>query len=79
MRSAPSDVETQVGLAVRAFRQRRGLSQSQLAASVGVDRKTINRIENGRHGTKIATLASIAASLGAELSISLDEIDSPSR
>ena len=75
MRNNPGALETELGLAVRALREKRGLSQNDLASSVGVDRKTINRIENGRHSTSVATLAAIAVSLGEKASVLLAEID----
>lgn len=75
MSHQPRALETELGLAVRALRERRGLSQGALATSVGVDRKTINRIENGHHSTSITTLAAIAVSLGEKPSVLLAEID----
>lgn len=37
----------QVGNRVRALREARDLSQEELAHAVGLDRKTINRVETG--------------------------------
>jgi transcriptional regulator with XRE-family HTH domain len=51
---------------VRSFRQLRGLSQEELAETVGVDRKTISRIEAGLHSTRVSTLLSISAALEVE-------------
>lgn len=69
------NLDTELGRPVRALRQRRGLSQADLAERVGVDRKTINRIENGRHSTSVTTLASIAHSLGEKPSELVSSID----
>lgn len=67
--------ETELGKAIRELRVKRGLSQSTLAARVGVDRKTINRIENGHHSTSVSTFAAIAESLGEKPSALLAMID----
>jgi len=53
-----------MGEAVRAARLARGLSQAELAERVGVDRKTINRIETGAHSTLVVTLHAIGVALG---------------
>lgn len=57
------EFERSLGDVVREFRVLRGLSQGNLADRVGVDRKTINRIENGRHRMAVETLMAIADSL----------------
>ena len=71
-RSSP---DTELGRAIRELRMKRGLSQSTLAERVGVDRKTINRIENGHHSTSVSTFAAIAESLGEKPSTLLAMID----
>jgi len=53
----------------RSIRQRRvdlGLSQDDIAESLGVSRTTISHIENGRPGT-VATLLNVLDSLGLDL------------
>lgn len=75
MNREAGSIETKLGRAVRDLRRSRGLSQGDLALTVGVDRKTINRIENGRHSTSIATLAAIATSLDEKPSALLSTID----
>ena len=45
-----------VGERVLEARVRRGMSQQALAKQAGVDRKTINRIENGHFSPSIETL-----------------------
>ena len=80
---APKHQRTDIvlGQAIRALRQQRGLSQGDLAGRVGVDRKTINRIENGHHSTSISTLSAIAQSLDelpSRLVANLDSVSSTS-
>lgn len=52
-----------VGYRVRALREERGLTQEQLSALTGIDRKTINRIERASYGTSIDKLLLIARAL----------------
>ncbi len=68
--------DIELGKVIRALRQKRGLSQGGLAERVGVDRKTINRIENGHHSTSVSTLTAIANGLGEKPSAILAELDS---
>lgn len=75
MNLSARDPDTELGMAIRELRQKRGLSQGLLAEQVGVDRKTINRIENGRHSTSVSTLAAIAESLGEKPSSIISSID----
>ena len=53
-----------LGEVVRAARMQRDWSQADLAERVGVDRKTINRVETGTHSTLVTTLHAIATALG---------------
>ena len=57
-----------MGDRIRAARLRADLSQEKLAERVDVDRKTINRIEQGHHAPRIDTLLLIADALGVPLS-----------
>ena len=58
------DPISHVGQAIRAYRQRLGLSQSELASETGLDRKTVNRIERGHHSMRVSTLFDLAGALG---------------
>lgn len=58
----------QIGDNVRAARTRRKLTQEKLGELTGLDRKTINRIEQGAHGTNTDYLLLIAAALETPLS-----------
>lgn len=56
---------------LRALREGLGLTQAQLAASVGIGPRQVSRIERGDlEDVRIGTLRAHAAALGAELSIS---------
>jgi transcriptional regulator with XRE-family HTH domain len=52
------------GQRVRALRQQRGLSQEALAALVGCNRQTVNRIENVTYTTSLHQLFLLADALG---------------
>lgn len=57
----------EIGDNVRAARERKKLTQEKLGELVGLDRKTINRIEQGTHGTLIDHLLLVAQTLGVPL------------
>jgi len=50
------------------LRTNRGLSQARLAELAGVDRKTINRIENGHFSPSLDTLTRLSVVLKCKLS-----------
>ncbi|MET7452551.1 helix-turn-helix transcriptional regulator [Streptomyces sp. NPDC005574] len=56
-----------IGDHVRAAREAKQLSQERLGELVGLDRKTINRVEQGTHGTLIDHLLLIASALDVPL------------
>jgi transcriptional regulator with XRE-family HTH domain len=56
-----------IGDAIRAARGRRKLSQEKLGELTDLDRKTINRIEQGVHATSIDHLLLIADALDTPL------------
>ena len=49
-----------LGARVRAFREATGLTQEGLAASAGIGRATMIRLENGKHVPKLSTLRAVA-------------------
>lgn len=51
------------GKRIRGLREKKGMTQEQLAEKLGVSYKTVNAIENGARGTTVDTLALIAESL----------------
>jgi transcriptional regulator with XRE-family HTH domain len=52
---------------IRRLRVERGWTQRELAERAGVDRATVQRIEEGQGRVRKATLARIYAALGAPL------------
>ncbi|MFA5774573.1 MAG: helix-turn-helix transcriptional regulator [Ilumatobacteraceae bacterium] len=48
------------------FRQQNELSQARLAEIAGVDRKTINRIENGHFSPALDTIVRLCVALGVK-------------
>ena len=56
-----------IGDKVRAARTAKGITQEQLAERVGLDRKTVNRIEQGAYATLIDYLILIADALDVPL------------
>ncbi|KAB2976063.1 helix-turn-helix transcriptional regulator [Streptomyces sp. SS1-1] len=57
----------EIGDHIRAARTAAKLSQEQLAERVDLDRKTINRIEQGTHSTGVDHLIRIAHALDVPL------------
>jgi transcriptional regulator with XRE-family HTH domain len=53
-----------VGEKVRAERQRRSLSQRELAKKLATDEPTISRIESGQRDLRVSGLYEIGAALG---------------
>ncbi|MEV8032302.1 helix-turn-helix transcriptional regulator [Streptomyces sp. NPDC086182] len=56
-----------IGERIRAVRTGRKLTQETLGEMTGLDRKTINRIEQGTHATRIDHLLLIAHALDTPL------------
>jgi transcriptional regulator with XRE-family HTH domain len=54
------------GHRVAAIRQQSDWTQEKLAEATGFDRKTINRIENGRHSPSLDRVLVLAYALGVE-------------
>lgn len=51
---------------LKVYRVEAGLSQQALSDYAGVDRKTVNRIENGHFSPNIETLLRLATALDVE-------------
>lgn len=70
-----------LGQAVRRARERRGVTQMQLAEEVKRDESTITRLEYGRNAPRVDLLWDVAAALGVPLSqlIAEAELDPDSR
>ena len=55
-----------VGENLRYYRELKGLSQTALAALVGINRVHLNRLEKGRSSASLALLARISEVLGVD-------------
>ena len=53
---------------LRAYRERHGLSQDDLAKTVGVKKAAISRIEQGKRTPSMGLVARIVEAAGGELS-----------
>lgn len=58
---------------IRTLRERKGLSQRQLAELVGTTQSAIARLEGGRISPSLPTLDRIAAALDAEVSVTFTD------
>ncbi|MFI6883771.1 helix-turn-helix transcriptional regulator [Streptosporangium canum] len=58
-----AELRRQLGARLREIRERQRLTQEQLGERAGVDRKTINRIENGLYSPRLDNLFHIADAL----------------
>jgi len=58
-----------LGLALRAERKSKGMSQKAVGHSVGMEQHTISKIEKGNPGTELNTLFRLLAALDLELSV----------
>lgn len=70
---APADF----GLAIQQSRLAAGLSQAELAASVGMPQSTISEIENGKATIYIRRFLSLASATDLDLTASWDSGDAP--
>jgi transcriptional regulator with XRE-family HTH domain len=52
---------------VRQYRTKMGWSQLELANRAGLDRKTVNRVENGRFTPSVETLLLVGEALGVSV------------
>lgn len=66
---ATSTLGVRIGQNIRAARTQMGLTQGQLAESLGIENVTMSRIETGSQVPSIARLQQVADILGTTLSI----------
>lgn len=59
---------------IRALREKKGLSQRELAERVGTTQSAIARLEGGNISPSLPTLDKIAKALGAEVSLSIVDL-----
>ena len=60
---------------IRALREKKGLSQRELAERVGTTQSAIARLEAGKVSPSLPTLDKIATALGAEVSLTIVDLD----
>lgn len=58
-----------LGAALRMERKKKGLSQTEVGKTVGIDQPTISRVEKGNPGTELGTVFRLLAALDLELVI----------
>ena len=51
---------------LKEWRERRFLTQRELAAAAGTTAATVNRLERGRHAARISTVRKLAAALAVD-------------
>jgi transcriptional regulator with XRE-family HTH domain len=67
------EVRLAFGREVKEARERRQMTQEQLADKVGVHQAYISHIERGRFNARIDTMAAIAVALDLHLGITIEE------
>lgn len=60
---------------IRALREKKGLSQRQLAERIGTTQSAIARLEAGNISPSLPTLDRIAAALGAEVTVTFTDLE----
>jgi len=61
----------EIGETIRGARERAELSQASLAATVGMQRENMIRVEKGRANLTVETLVRIASGLDLDLTVKL--------
>ena len=64
----PRDIGSRFGRRIRELRNARGLTQSEVAATFGIDRTFISDVERGRKGIGLPTMEVLALGFGVSLS-----------
>ena len=59
-----NDINSEVGFNIRRIREKRGLSQEELAALAGLHRAYVGQIERGEKNIGLKNLEKIAKALG---------------
>ena len=76
-RSAKLATALRVGMAIRDAREAAAVTQTELAARMGVAQSAVSRIEAGRANITIEMLTRIATALGAPLTVKLGRGEVP--
>jgi transcriptional regulator with XRE-family HTH domain len=69
--ASPADAAN-VGLELRAARERTGLSQTALAERLAVSAGYVSNLEAGRSNPTVGTLARLASAMGCRLSVGFE-------
>lgn len=72
------DVKKMIGDRVRILRKRKNFSQELLASKIGIDMKSLSRLERGVHYPSLETLENLKIELVVELKDFFDFGRSPS-
>lgn len=72
------DVRHLVGERLQILRKRKQLSQEELAGRIGIETKSLSRLERGQHYPSLETLERIRFELGVDLKDFFDFDDKPS-
>ncbi|MDQ0066030.1 helix-turn-helix domain-containing protein [Chryseobacterium lathyri] len=67
-------IPVDVGNQIRKFREKKKLSQTELAELIGKDRQYLYKIEKGKVTSNVFTIALIASALDISLSDLVEEI-----
>lgn len=70
-----ADRAIRVAFELRALREKRGLTQRELADRVGTTQSAIARLEAGHISPSLPTLDKVATALGAEVSLTIVDRD----
>jgi transcriptional regulator with XRE-family HTH domain len=68
------DVQKVVGIRIKAVRNRKGITQDQLAELAGLNRVHLYRIESGRQSMTLRTLKIIADALDVKMRELIDDL-----
>jgi transcriptional regulator with XRE-family HTH domain len=68
-------IEEFLGRAIRARREKLGVSQERFAAQAGVHRTYMSAIERGKVGVSVAVAAQVAEALGVTLSVLFRDVE----
>src|SRR5215210_2218324 len=70
-----ADRAIRLAVEIRALREKKGLSQRELAERVGTTQSAIARLEGGNISPSLPTLDKIAHALDAEVNLSFVDLD----
>ena len=68
-------IEEALGRAIRARRERLGVSQERFAVQAGVHRTYMSAIERGKVGISVGVAAQVAAALGVSMSVLFRDVE----